>query len=67
MEDDGGEVVTSWWRVKKEGDWDFMVLVVGGRVAACPVPIGIKIGDFWKDARKTLNEWGFTSTMESPL
>lgn len=56
----------SWWRVRREADgWDVMVFVSDGRVVACSAPLGIKIGDSWKDARKTLDEWGFTSTMES--
>lgn len=43
----------------------FMVLVVNGRVAACPFTIGIKLGEPWKDVRKLLDERGFTTTMVS--
>lgn len=60
-----------WWRVKSPFDLEFLVLVVGGRVATCSkasaFPFhGMLIGDAWRDVRKRLEFAQFTCVMESP-
>lgn len=58
----------SWWRVKPPIDSEFLVLVVGGRVAVSHGNRGasiFRIGDRWSEVRKKLEDHQFVCTMVS--